>query len=262
MHLIKTYYNKFKKVGTSADLSYDDSKRIVVSNQIMGIYFSILFPYFFIFAFMGSLFLSFFTIGIAFFILVAFWFNYRQQFILARSLFLIVVSLPIYFVSAIIGPGSGIEYVSFMTMIISFMLFDDKQWLYRIVFALLQVGIFYGLALFDYAFFYKVSFSAVHLEYLRYSVILVEFLVIFFCLVYYSQLTIHFKKTLDNVSKLQSLTNRESEIIRYICEGKSNKDIGEHLYIEVSTVKTHVSRIYKKLNVSNRMQLLNLMVKK
>ncbi|MBX2861647.1 MAG: response regulator transcription factor [Vampirovibrio sp.] len=48
------------------------------------------------------------------------------------------------------------------------------------------------------------------------------------------------------------LSPREKEILKYIIEGKSNKYIGEKLFITERTVKTHVMNIRKKLNAENR----------
>jgi DNA-binding NarL/FixJ family response regulator len=48
------------------------------------------------------------------------------------------------------------------------------------------------------------------------------------------------------------LTGREREIVRFIDEGLSNKEISRHLSIEVSTVKNHVHNILEKLNVTCR----------
>ncbi|MCU0409502.1 MAG: LuxR C-terminal-related transcriptional regulator [Bacteroidales bacterium] len=52
---------------------------------------------------------------------------------------------------------------------------------------------------------------------------------------------------------------RESEIIREICNGLSNKEISEKLFISLQTVKDHTHRIYIKTNVRSRAQLMNLM---
>lgn len=48
------------------------------------------------------------------------------------------------------------------------------------------------------------------------------------------------------------LTDREREIVQFIDEGLSNKEIARHLSIEVSTVKNHVHNILEKLNVTRR----------
>lgn len=53
---------------------------------------------------------------------------------------------------------------------------------------------------------------------------------------------------------MQNLTLREKEVLKLICEGKTNADIAENLIISVNTAKAHVSNIYQKLNVSDRVQ--------
>lgn len=50
------------------------------------------------------------------------------------------------------------------------------------------------------------------------------------------------------------LTDRETEVLSYIAEGMSNKQIGEKLHLSLSTVKTHTLNLYKKLEVSSRVQ--------
>lgn len=51
------------------------------------------------------------------------------------------------------------------------------------------------------------------------------------------------------------LTDREREVIQLVAEGRSNHDIGQRLVISDKTVKTHVSNILGKLNLSDRTQL-------
>lgn len=54
------------------------------------------------------------------------------------------------------------------------------------------------------------------------------------------------------------ISPREADIIREICNGLSNKEIADRLFISLQTVKDHTSRIYSKTNVRNRMQLMTL----
>lgn len=52
----------------------------------------------------------------------------------------------------------------------------------------------------------------------------------------------------------QTLTERETEVLRLLAEGKANKEIALALSISETTVKTHVSNILMKLGVPSRTQ--------
>ena len=49
-----------------------------------------------------------------------------------------------------------------------------------------------------------------------------------------------------------SLTDREQQVLRLVAAGHSGPDIAEQLFIEASTVKTHLQHVYEKLGVSER----------
>jgi two-component system, NarL family, response regulator LiaR len=52
----------------------------------------------------------------------------------------------------------------------------------------------------------------------------------------------------------ETLTNRETEVLRLVARGQSNKEIAATLSITEKTVKTHVSNILDKLDVASRTQ--------
>jgi DNA-binding CsgD family transcriptional regulator len=54
------------------------------------------------------------------------------------------------------------------------------------------------------------------------------------------------------------ISPRESDVIREICNGLSNKEISDKLFISLQTVKDHTHHIYIKTNVKSRVQLINL----
>jgi len=59
-----------------------------------------------------------------------------------------------------------------------------------------------------------------------------------------------FKKSMQDLAA--PLTKRETEILTYVAEGNSNKDIAYILGISEQTIKNHVSAILRKLNANDR----------
>lgn len=63
-------------------------------------------------------------------------------------------------------------------------------------------------------------------------------------------------KTLQHLKRQYGITNREAEVIRHIVAGLSNQDIAWQLQITERTVKAHVTSIFNKMVVDNRVQLI------
>jgi DNA-binding NarL/FixJ family response regulator len=57
-----------------------------------------------------------------------------------------------------------------------------------------------------------------------------------------------------NGSKDIPLTNRETQVLRHVALGLSNKEIGRSLAISIETVKEHVQNILRKISVTDRTQ--------
>ena len=60
----------------------------------------------------------------------------------------------------------------------------------------------------------------------------------------------------------RGLTSRETQVMRALSIGKSNKEIGSALDISESTVKVHVTHILEKLNVTGRTEAINVALKR
>ncbi|HXC72581.1 MAG TPA: response regulator transcription factor [Pyrinomonadaceae bacterium] len=58
------------------------------------------------------------------------------------------------------------------------------------------------------------------------------------------------------IAKIESLTDREREVIALIGEGLKNKQVGERLFISETTVTHHLSSVFSKLEVSDRLELI------
>ena len=52
----------------------------------------------------------------------------------------------------------------------------------------------------------------------------------------------------------EGLTEREMEVLQAVAQGKSNREIGEALFISPHTVQVHVRNIFGKLDVNNRIE--------
>ncbi len=65
------------------------------------------------------------------------------------------------------------------------------------------------------------------------------------------------EKKIINYLKSKNITKKQIEIIQLILNGKENKDISSLLNISINTIKAHIYRIYTKLNVINRIELIN-----
>lgn len=56
-------------------------------------------------------------------------------------------------------------------------------------------------------------------------------------------------------AQLIGLTDRQKEVYDLIISGKTNKEIMTELFIEQSTLKSHINQIYGKLNIKSRSEL-------
>ncbi|WP_113924807.1 response regulator transcription factor [Cognataquiflexum aquatile] len=59
--------------------------------------------------------------------------------------------------------------------------------------------------------------------------------------------------------RLNQLSFKEREVLNHILAGKSNKEICGSLFIEHSTLKSHINHIYKKLEVNSRKEIVSVL---
>ncbi|WP_304331391.1 helix-turn-helix transcriptional regulator [Brachyspira innocens] len=62
---------------------------------------------------------------------------------------------------------------------------------------------------------------------------------------------------IEDVENSVNLTKREREILSYLLDGKTNKEVSLILDISLNTVNNHVANIYEKSGVKNRVELVN-----
>ena len=66
------------------------------------------------------------------------------------------------------------------------------------------------------------------------------------------------KEKMGLIFKRYHISKREKEIVQQICEGKTNQQIADELFISLQTVKDHTHRIYSKIGINSRMKLVQL----
>jgi DNA-binding NarL/FixJ family response regulator len=84
---------------------------------------------------------------------------------------------------------------------------------------------------------------------------------------YKADLTVYYASsvsgiTFENFCRSHEISPREQDIIRAICQGLSNQQIADKLFISLQTVKDHTSRIYFKTNCSSRARLIAMLNEK
>ena len=75
-----------------------------------------------------------------------------------------------------------------------------------------------------------------------------------------SKLIAHIKNEIESnkpnaESQIEALSVRQKQVFDLIINGKSNKEIMNELSIELSTLKTHINKLYKTMGIDSRKQL-------
>ncbi|WP_459210876.1 helix-turn-helix transcriptional regulator [Aquimarina rhabdastrellae] len=65
------------------------------------------------------------------------------------------------------------------------------------------------------------------------------------------------KSKIKKIDKFD-LTQKEKEVVKLILKKKKNQDIANEMFVELSTIKTHINNSYKKLNIKNRKELFDM----
>lgn len=71
------------------------------------------------------------------------------------------------------------------------------------------------------------------------------------------KLVTRFRNNEKEVSRIETLSARENEILLLLSQGLLYKEIADQLKISVSTVRQHIHNIYEKLHVQNRTEAIN-----
>lgn len=67
---------------------------------------------------------------------------------------------------------------------------------------------------------------------------------------------LHNSEVISKKGKMRTFSRREKEVTEGVCQGYSNKEIASRLCISEQTVKAHLNKVFRKLNVASRAQLI------
>ncbi len=76
------------------------------------------------------------------------------------------------------------------------------------------------------------------------------------------QFTTSRKKRKSSLDIEKNLTQQEQKVLGFILEDRTNKEIASSMFVSVSTIKTHINNLYKKLNVRSREEVKSLFTNK
>jgi len=107
----------------------------------------------------------------------------------------------------------------------------------------------------DFLVLQQYTFQFTHISYLTFGLLSFYYITNHYFSSYENTDIINIKK--NNFSKLFDFSEREIEVLKLLLEGKTNTETADILCISINTVKSHIKNIYKKANVSNRVQLIH-----
>ncbi|MBU1100108.1 MAG: LuxR C-terminal-related transcriptional regulator [Bacteroidetes bacterium] len=130
------------------------------------------------------------------------------------------------------------------------------------------VGKFILILFFTFFFWYLLSLAPIKFGLWRHLIIFTYYLALFLPTIYlyffFNSRNSESNPIISNIADPEDVfvqykfTNREKELVLLLLAGKSNKEISDGLYISIQTVKNYISKIYKRLGIKNRVELVNL----
>lgn len=183
-------------------------------------------------------------------------FNRQGKFLSAKFILFSTIAFGTYVYSGILGPSSGIQYTFLSLIAFSFGLFGTNEQKLKFMSCFLCLLCFFLLKITGFSFFYKVNLTPSQLLPVYTTSLINIFIIIWLTMAFFEQFSIHYKHHLKQVLSTYKLSEREGEVMVRVLNGESNKTISDELFIEEGTVKNHLTSIYRKVNVSNRNELM------
>lgn len=109
-----------------------------------------------------------------------------------------------------------------------------------------------------FVFIFNVFYASDHARFLEINSINLILIVAFILLILLFGIILgRTKESTETIAEFETnLTDREKEIVLLILQRKKNIEIANALFVELSTIKSHINNIYKKENVKNRKEII------
>jgi DNA-binding CsgD family transcriptional regulator len=167
--------------------------------------------------------------------------------------------LPGFYLNYLFGIGTVIYLIVLIFCHLK-KLFDTRIRLMLIVFCALLAIFTPLLCVMDYELIFQkkliLALRDISFHSLFYSVWNILFLIFLACYIQIKPIQLTPQMEENPFFGQYGITAREKEIIFFMNQGLSNKQIGSKLFISELTVKSHIQNIYKKLNVGNKMEMI------
>ncbi len=245
--------------GCDDTLDYDICKGIILTNQVCLVFIFFSLPYTYFFHVIGSSLLAVIVFIAVINYAFCLFLNKRKKFLLAKIVLIVTFSVALSYHVIVLGSESGIQFLCFALVLISYVIFEPYTKRVQLLFTVLPGFTFVLLEMYSASFIPVINFSRLFIAFLKYSVIINSFVIMVLVLQFYSNVMLIFKKTLGNMFAIYSITKTESKILMQLMTGKTNKEIANTLFIEETTVKSHLKNIFRKVNVKSRTELMAIM---
>ena len=244
------------KYGINESDTFDLASKIRFSNQICAFFLIIMALYSSFFYFIKLPLLGIQETIACLTFIGALILNKNRKFNAAKIVIILNTALSIYIASIITGKQVCGQFFLTFLIPLSLMFFEKKQKKLRLFGLSIPLISFTLLELTNYASFYQAHLDEFMTQLLYVSVFVINGVIIFLMVQFYIQLSEHHSNNIQKLITIYSVSNREIDIISILLQGKTNKEIAEKLFIEESTVKTHLYNIFQKLNVKSRIELM------
>jgi DNA-binding CsgD family transcriptional regulator len=240
--------------GANGVQTQENAKRIILSNKLAFSCAMISAPFILLFFVQKIYILSLLLIPMILTYYIIIMLNRFYFFVLSRISLILCMNLFVLFMASALGRECGTQFGFFSLIPVGYALFEKNRNGSRLLSSALPLLLLILLETFNYP-----SFISIHIQHpaiIFNCMLLATSCLLIMILFFLTQLHEDSKNEIKTMRTIFKLTSKEWEIVQLVSLGKRNHDIGNELFITEGTVKNHLKRIYKKMNVTSRFELM------